>query len=113
MWLTATPVLHITRGFTIVRYMLAAHTTHKNFFADVLLWKAGWGIPDDINVKNMISHDNKNSKIAGHFGIYMTVERLKHNYHWHRMEEDVKDYVRACDTCQQDKPSCHCRYGQS
>ena len=28
------------------------------------------------------------------------------------MEEDVKDYVRACDTCQRDKPSRHRRYGQ-
>ena len=36
MWPTATPILHITRGFAIVRYMLAAHTTHKNFFADVV-----------------------------------------------------------------------------
>ena len=35
MWPTASPVLHITRGFAIVRYMLAAHTTHENFVADV------------------------------------------------------------------------------
>ena len=28
------------------------------------------------------------------------------------MEEDIKDYVRACDTCQRDKPSRHPRYGQ-
>ena len=34
MWPTATPVLHITRGFAIVRCMLAAHTTQENFFAD-------------------------------------------------------------------------------
>ena len=31
----ATTVLHITRGFTIVRYMLAAQTTHENISADV------------------------------------------------------------------------------
>ena len=60
----------------------------------------------------MILHDNHDSKIAGHFGIYKTLERVKHNYHWHRMEEDIKDYVRACDTCQRDKPSRHRRYGQ-
>ena len=34
MWPTASPVLHITRGFAIVRYVHAAHTTHENFFAD-------------------------------------------------------------------------------
>ena len=28
------------------------------------------------------------------------------------MEEDIEDYVRACDTCQRDKPGRHCQYGQ-
>ena len=44
---------------------------------------------------------------AEHFGTYKTLERLKHNYDWHKMEEDIKDYVRTCDTCQRDKPSRH------
>ena len=60
----------------------------------------------------MILHDNHDSKIAGHFGTYKTLERLKHNYHWHEMEEDAKDYVRTCDICQHDKPSRHRRYGE-
>ena len=34
MWPTASPVLHIMRGFAIVRFMLAAHITHENLFAD-------------------------------------------------------------------------------
>ena len=85
---------------------------HFSIEKEVLLWKGRWYIPDDIDLKNMILHDNHDSKIAGHFGIYKTLERLKHNYHWHRMEEDVKDNVRACDTCQRDKPSRHRRYGQ-
>ena len=79
---------------------------------EVLLWKGRWYILDDIDQKNMILHNNHDSKIAGHFGIYQTLERLKHNYHWHRMEEDIKDYVQACDTCQRDKLSRHRRYGQ-
>ena len=28
------------------------------------------------------------------------------------MEDDVKDYVQACDICQRDEPSRHYRYGQ-
>ena len=79
---------------------------------DLLMWKKRWYIPNNIELKNMILHDNHNSKIAGHFGTYKTLERLKHNYHWHKMEEDVKDYVRTCNTCQRDKPSCHRRYGE-
>ena len=79
---------------------------------DLLMWKKRWYIPNNIELKNMSLHDNHDSKIAGHFGTYKTLERLKHNYYWHKMEEDVKDYVRTCDTCQRDKPSRHRRYGE-
>ena len=76
----------------------------------MLMWMNRWYIPDNLDLRNMILHDNHDSKIAGHFGIYKTLERLKHNYHWHKMEEDVKDYVCACDICQRDKSSRHRRY---
>ena len=49
---------------------------------------------------------------SGRYFFFSHVEMLKDTYHWHRMEEDIKDYVRACDTCQRDKPSRHRRYGQ-
>ena len=79
---------------------------------ELLLWKGRWYIPNNIDLKNMILHDNHDSRIAGHFRIIKTLERLKHNYHLHRMEEDVKDYVRAYDTCQRNKSSRNRRYGQ-
>ena len=31
MWPTASPVLHLMRGFVMVHYMLAAYTMHKIF----------------------------------------------------------------------------------
>ena len=85
---------------------------------ELLLWQRRWYILDDIDLKNMILHDNHHSKIAGHFDIYQTLERLTHNYHWHRMEEDVYDDVRVYDISQRDKPSriadmdssCHWEY---
>ena len=85
---------------------------HFSVEDEMLMWKNRWYIPDNIHLRNMILHDNHDSKIAGHFGIYKTLERLKQNYHWHKMEEDVKDYIRACDICQRDKYSCHRRYGE-
>ena len=85
---------------------------HFSIEDDLLLWTGRWYIPHDIDLENMILHDNHDSKIAGHFRIYKILERLKHNYHWHRMGQDVQDYVGACDTSQRDKPSCHRRYGQ-
>ena len=48
---------------------------------ELLWWKGRWYIPNDIDLKNMILHDNHDSKIVGHFGIYKTLERIKDNYH--------------------------------
>ena len=55
---------------------------------DLLIWKKRWYIPNNIELKNIILHDNHDSKIAGQFRTYKTLERLQHNYHWHTMEED-------------------------
>ena len=54
---------------------------HFSIEDELLMWKGRWYIPEDIDLKNMILHDNHDSKIVGHFGIYKTLERLKHNYH--------------------------------
>ena len=48
---------------------------------ELLMWKKRWYIPNNIELKNMSLHDNHDSKIAGHFGTYKTLERLKHNYY--------------------------------
>ena len=64
---------------------------HFSIEDELLMWKARWYISKDIDLKNMILQNNDNSNIAGHFGIYKTVQRVKHNYYWHKMEDDVKD----------------------
>ena len=81
----------------------------KNFSVEdgLLLWKGRWFVPENKQLWTKILQDNHDSRIAGHFGIHKTLERLKHNHHWVKMEEDVTDYIRSCDTCQWDKPSWH------
>ena len=66
---------------------------HFSVEDELLLWKGRWYILHAIDLKNMILHDNHESRIAWHFGIYKTLERLKDNYHCHGMQEDVKDYI--------------------
>jgi hypothetical protein len=68
-------------------------------------------IPDDSALKLRILHENHDSKVAGHFGQFKTIERVKQNFFWNKMKDDVRDYVRSCDTCQRDKTSRHKRYG--
>ena len=41
MLLPAKTVLHMRQGFGFWRYMLAAHITHANFFADVVASSVG------------------------------------------------------------------------
>ena len=76
-----------------------------------LLYKNRYYIPNDTNIKNRILHDNHDSKLAGHFGIFKTLEYLKQNYDWPKMAEEGQDYVRSCNICQRNKASRHKKYG--
>ena len=78
---------------------------------NLLLYKNRWYIPNDANIKNRILHDNHDSKLAGHFGIFKTLERFKQNYYWPKMAEEVQDYIKSCDICQREKVSRHKKYG--
>ena len=53
---------------------------HFRIEEDLWSWKGRLYIHNDIDPKNMILHDNDDSKLAGNFRIYKTVDRLKHNY---------------------------------
>lgn len=45
-------------------------------------------------------HDNVN-----HFGENKTIERIKSKYYWKRIDKDEVDYIKTCETCQQNKHS--------
>jgi hypothetical protein len=77
----------------------------------LLYYENRWVIPNDAALKLRILSENHDSKVAGHFGQFKTTERMKQNFFWAKMDEEVRDYVRSCDTCQRDKVSRHKRYG--
>ena len=39
----------------------------------------------------------------GHLGRDRTIERVKRNFWWPKLAEEVADYVRTCHICQQTK----------
>ena len=41
-------------------------------------------------------HDGK---IAGHMGIFKTMERIARKYWWPGMREDVTKWIKECATC--------------
>jgi hypothetical protein len=65
---------------------------------DLLFYENRWVIPNDSALRLRILHENHDSKVAGHFGQFKTIERMKQNFYWSKMDEDVRDYVRSCDT---------------
>jgi len=46
------------------------------------------------------SHD---SPTSGHCGTFKTFERVRKNYYWPKMREEVKSYVQSCPICQAQK----------
>ncbi|XP_075088549.1 uncharacterized protein LOC142170516 [Nicotiana tabacum] len=43
------------------------------------------------------------SPIGGHSGITATLKRLKQDFYWKKMKQDVYNYIRSCDVCQKCK----------
>jgi hypothetical protein len=41
---------------------------------------------------------------AGHSGYHNTVHRAKANFYWPGMRKDIKNFVRECSVCQENKP---------
>src|SRR6266576_5150765 len=76
-----------------------------------LLYDNRYVLPNDKPLKLKVLEANHDSKIAGHFGQYKTLERLRQNFFWSKMNDEVRDYVRSCDVCQRDKASRRRKYG--
>jgi len=52
-----------------------------------------------------------NSKIAGHFGTFKTIGRVRANFYWPKMDENITEYFRSRDICQRNKVIQHKKFG--
>jgi len=69
-----------------------------------LLW-----VPSGLVQKILKSeHD---TKIAGHMGQDKTIELIRRNFWWPKMNERIIDFVKSCPECQQNKATRHQPYG--
>ena len=62
-------------------------------------------LPNDKDLKRQFLHEAHDAKYAGHQGKHTTLEILARNMWWPRMAADVTSYVKACHSCQINKPS--------
>lgn len=57
--------------------------------------------PDEVK---RILRDNHDSPLAGHPGISRMFDRIKTQFWWRNMRQDIEDYVKNCRSCQINKP---------
>jgi hypothetical protein len=62
---------------------------------DLLFYENRWVIPDDSALKLRILHGNYNSKVAGHFDQFKTIERVKQNFFCNKMEDNAITFEAA------------------
>jgi len=78
---------------------------------DLLLYKNRWYIPKDKGLRRTIMEAEHDSKIAGHFATYKTIGRVRANFYWPKMDENITEYVRSCDVSQRNKVIRHKKNG--
>lgn len=81
----------------------------KNMSKDEESWKRV--LPKNQRVE--VLHQLHDAPTAGHLGIYKTFSRVKEQYYWPKMHQDIARYVNRCRVCQatkssQNKPSGLC-----
>jgi hypothetical protein len=77
----------------------------------VLYRKNKLWVPDDKELLTSLMQSEHDSKIAGHMGQDKTIEIVRRNFWWPKMDEYIVDYIRTCPDCQRDKARRHQPYG--
>ena len=79
-----------------------------------LLYRKGalW-VPEATELIQTILESEHDTKVAGHMGQDKTIELIRRNFWWPKMNERIIDFVRSCPECQQNKAARHQPYGLS
>ena len=65
--------------------------TNFSIKKDLLLYKNRWYIPKVEGLRRTIMEAEHDSKIAGHFGTYKTIGRVRANFYWPKMDEHITE----------------------
>jgi len=79
---------------------------------DGLLWYQGkiW-IPKDEGIRTTLIGKHHEPPQAGHGGRAKTTELINRRYYWPKIRDDIKRFIKNCDTCQRTKVIRHAPYG--
>ena len=62
-------------------------------------------------LRKMVIEADHDSKVAGHFGQDKTLELIRRNFFWPKMDEWIREWVTSCPECQRNKSPRHARFG--
>jgi transposase InsO family protein len=68
-------------------------------------------VPEGRNLRKKVLESEHDTKVAGHMGQDKTIELIRRNFWWPKMDEHIIDYVRSCPECQRNKAARHQPYG--
>lgn len=60
------------------------------------------GKNDRITINKILKYF-QNSSLGGHEGIHRTTNKIKKNYAWKGMHNDIQNFIKLCTNCQQNK----------
>ena len=79
---------------------------HINLKNDLIYWKGTrLYIPNDDKLRAKIFHECHDTPISGHLGTAKTTELITKYFYWPGIQEEIKQYVKTCNSCQRNKPS--------
>jgi hypothetical protein len=62
-------------------------------------------VPHDVDIIQMILEEHHDTVLGGHLGSTKTLNSVRRYFFWQGMEASVRDFVRSCQSCQQNKSS--------
>lgn len=64
-----------------------------------------WKIVVPTGCRNSVMEANHDNPLCAHGGYYKTFERIRKDYFWPLMQNDIREYIRKCETCKATKPT--------
>jgi len=56
-------------------------------------------------LKSIIFRLHHDHPLSGHRGVHLTTLNISRKYVWYKMQKEIRQYVRSCETCQKVNPS--------
>lgn len=81
---------------TMFRYLFRDTDVKMNIFHDSVMSPRREDIP-------LILKENHSNPVSGHTGFHKTYKKIKCKYYWDTMKKDIKEYIKNCKSCQENK----------